>query len=257
MGPDEGGWTPVAPSPVAYADGWHVPRALDAAELPGIVDAFVAGTRRAEAAGFRAVELHMAHGYLLHEFLSPLANRRDDAYGGDLEGRMRLPLEVAAAVRAAWPAELPLLVRISATDWVEGGWTLDESVVLAERLKALGVDLVDCSSGGLHPDQAIPLGPGYQVPFAAEVRARAGVPTGAVGLITEPEQAQAIVDGGPGRRRAARPGLAARRVLAAAGRPRARARGRLLARAVRAREAPSGLRGGRPHGAVYGWPHHD
>ncbi len=196
VGPDERGWTPVAPSAVAFADGWHVPRALDAAELPGIVAAFVAGARRAEAAGFRAVELHMAHGYLLHEFLSPLANRRDDAYGGDLEGRMRLPLEVAAAVRDAWPDALPLLARISATDWVEGGWTLDESVVLAGRLKALGVDLVDCSSGGLHPEQAIALGPGYQVPFAAEVRARAGVPTGAVGLITEPEQAQAIVEEG-------------------------------------------------------------
>jgi 2,4-dienoyl-CoA reductase-like NADH-dependent reductase (Old Yellow Enzyme family) len=156
----------------------------------------VAATHRAYDAGFRAVELHMAHGYLLHEFLSPLANRRDDAYGGDLEGRLRLPLEVAGAVRAAWPQELPLLVRISATDWVPGGWTLDESVTFAGRLRDLGVDLVDCSSGGLHPDQAIELEPGYQVPFAAEVRARTGVATGAVGLITEPAQADTIVTSG-------------------------------------------------------------
>jgi len=154
---------------------------------------FAAAAMRALAAGFRAVELHMAHGYLGHEFLSPLSNARTDGYGGVLENRMRFPLEVTEAVRAVWPSELPLLVRISATDWADGGWTADEAVEFARRLKRAGVDLVDCSSGGLVPHARVPVGPGYQTPFAARIRAEAGVATGAVGMITDPAQAEQIV----------------------------------------------------------------
>ncbi len=196
LGPDERGWQPVAPSALAYDDGWHVPRALAADELPGLVAAFAGSARRAHAAGFELLEVHAAHGYLLHEFLSPLSNHRDDAYGGDFAGRTRLVLEVVEAVRAAWPAELPLAVRISASDWVEGGWSVDDSVALAKLLGPLGVDLVDCSSGGNSPAQQIALGPGYQVPFAAAVRHGAGIPTAAVGLITEPHQAEEILEAG-------------------------------------------------------------
>ncbi len=193
---DERGWQPVGPSAEAYDEGWRVPHVLTEDEIAGVVEAFAAATRRSLAAGFKLVELHMAHGYLLHEFLSPLANLRDDRYGGSLANRMRLPLEVARAARAAWPAELPLVVRISASDWVEGGWTIDDSVVLASELKAVGVDLIDCSSGGLSPLQQIELRPGYQVPFAAAVRRRAEIATGAVGLITEAGQAEAILAAG-------------------------------------------------------------
>ncbi len=190
------GWEPVAPSALPFRAGEPAPRALAREQLPGVVAAFVAAAERADAAGFDVVELHMAHGYLLHEFLSPLANARDDEYGGALENRLRLPLEVAAAVRAAWPERKPLLVRISATDWLDGGWDLEQSVVFATRLREAGVDLVDCSSGGIAPGAAVPSGPGYQVPFAAAIREQAGVATGAVGLITEPEQAEAVVAGG-------------------------------------------------------------
>ena len=191
-----GGWTVVGPSPVPFASGSPVPEPLDAAGLHEVVAAFVAAARRALVAGFQVVEIHAAHGYLLHQFLSPLANRRDDAYGGDLEGRIRLVLEVVEAVRGVWPAELPLLVRISATDWAEGGWDLEQSVELARRLGPLGVDLIDCSSGGLVPGVRIPVEPGYQVPFAERIRREAEIATGAVGLITEPRQADAIVHDG-------------------------------------------------------------
>jgi 2,4-dienoyl-CoA reductase-like NADH-dependent reductase (Old Yellow Enzyme family) len=165
-------------------------------DIEGVVEGFARAARRSLEAGFRVIELHMAHGYLLHQFLSPLANRREDAYGGPFENRVRLPLEVAEAVREAWPEELPLFVRISATDWVEGGWSLEDSVKLARRLGEIGVDLVDCSSGGVVPNAKIEVRPGYQVPFAEVVRREAGVLTGAVGLITEPQQAEEIVASG-------------------------------------------------------------
>jgi 2,4-dienoyl-CoA reductase-like NADH-dependent reductase (Old Yellow Enzyme family) len=154
---------------------------------------FRAATRRAHDAGFRVVELHMAHGYLLHEFLSPLVNHRDDNYGGSLENRLRFPLRVARAVREEWPAELPLFVRISSTDWVEGGWDIGQSVVLARELKQIGVDLIDCSSGFAVPNEPVPFGPGFQVPFASRVRGDVGIATGAVGYITQPAQAEQIV----------------------------------------------------------------
>jgi 2,4-dienoyl-CoA reductase-like NADH-dependent reductase (Old Yellow Enzyme family) len=179
-----------------FAEGYPVPRELDPDDLRGVVGAFRDAARRAEQAGFEAVEIHMAHGYLLHQFLSPITNHRTDEHGGSLENRMRLPLQVARAVREAFPVERPVLVRISATDWVEGGWDLEQSIVLSRELREAGVDLVDCSSGGTVPDAKMPLAPGYQVPFAAAIRERAGVATGAVGMITEPEQAEAIVAGG-------------------------------------------------------------
>jgi 2,4-dienoyl-CoA reductase-like NADH-dependent reductase (Old Yellow Enzyme family) len=181
---------------VAYDDGWHVPRELTEGEIAATVEAFAAAARRAHAAGFRLLEVHAAHGYLLHEFLSPLSNFRGDGYGGDFAGRARLALEVVAAVRAAWPAHLPLSVRISASDWVGGGWTIDDSVALSKLLVPLGVDLVDCSSGGNSPAQQIALEPGYQVPFAAAIRRDAGVATAAVGLITKPQHAEAILQAG-------------------------------------------------------------
>ena len=193
---DAGGWRPVAPSPLRFSGGYPEPHELAEGEIADLVAAFAAAAGRALAAGFEIVELHMAHGYLLHQFLSPLTNRRTDAYGGDLEGRMRFPLEVARAVRAAWPEALPLWVRISATDWVEGGWDLAQSIVLARRLAALGVDLIDCSSGGLVPHAHVPVAPGYQVPFAAAIRREAAVATGAVGLITQPVQAEQILAAG-------------------------------------------------------------
>lgn len=193
---ERGGWQTVAPSAVAFASGFPTPQALDEAGLRGVVDAFRDGARRAAEAGFDVVELHAAHGYLLHEFLSPLSNQRTDRYGGDFDNRVRLVLEVAAATREAWPERLPLFVRISASDWVDGGWTLDESIELARRLKPLGVDLIDCSSGGLVANAPISVGTGYQVGFAAEIRRGAGIPTGAVGMITSPAQADTIVRSG-------------------------------------------------------------
>jgi 2,4-dienoyl-CoA reductase-like NADH-dependent reductase (Old Yellow Enzyme family) len=190
------GWQPVAPSAVPFRSGDPAPMALSQADLRAIAEAFVAAARRALQAGFEVVEIHAAHGYLLHQFLSPLSNRRTDGYGGTLDGRLRLALEVIEAVREVWPPALPLLLRISAQDWAEGGWQVAESAELARRAKALGVDLVDVSSGGVVPGARVVVGPGYQVPFAATIRAEAAVMTGAVGLITDARQADAIVRAG-------------------------------------------------------------
>ncbi|WP_213453057.1 NADH:flavin oxidoreductase/NADH oxidase [Rhizomonospora bruguierae] len=192
----EGGWTPVGPTNQPFTPEYRTPRALDAAGIARVVEAFAAGAARALDAGFAAVEIHAAHGYLLHEFLSPLTNRRGDGYGGDRAGRMRLTLEVARAVRAAVGESVPVLTRVSATDWTEGGWTAEDSVVLAGELAALGVDLIDASSGGAVPRAAIPVGPGYQVPLAERIRREADVPTGAVGIITAPRQAEEIIVAG-------------------------------------------------------------
>lgn len=194
--PEAGGWEPVAPSPLPFGPGYPAPRALSTGEIDAIVAEFEAAARQALAAGFEVVEVHAAHGYLLHEFLSPLSNTRDDEYGGSLENRARLTLRVARAVRALWPARLPVFVRISATDWVEGGWDLPQSIQLARWLKDAGIDLIDCSSGALVPDAKIPAGPGFQTPFATAIRTQAGMPTGAVGLITDPWQAEHIVHTG-------------------------------------------------------------
>jgi len=169
------------------------PRELSAVELDQICEQFVAAAERALTAGFQVVEVHMAHGYLLHQFLSPLSNQRNDEYGGSLVNRMRFPLQVARRVREVWPQELPVLVRISATDWVEGGWDLDQSLELCRQLKDLGIDMIDCSSAGLVPDAVIPVGPGFQTPLATKIRQEIGIITGAVGLITEPVQAEQIV----------------------------------------------------------------
>jgi len=197
VAPNDGGWRPIlAPSAIPFTDDAIVPQAMTLAEIAATVAAFADAARRALAAGFDVVEIHAAHGYLVHEFLSPLSNVRDDAYGGSFEHRTRLLREIVAAVRAVWPQRLPLFVRISSTDWAKGGWTLDESIVLARLLRDAGVDLVDCSSGGTVPRASIPLGPGYQVPFAERVRREAGVLTAAVGLITDALQAEAIVSEG-------------------------------------------------------------
>jgi 2,4-dienoyl-CoA reductase-like NADH-dependent reductase (Old Yellow Enzyme family) len=189
----EGGWRTVAPSPIPFRDTETPPLELSKSEIRGIVDSFAAAARRALTAGFEVVEIHAAHGYLLHQFLSPLSNARSDEYGGSLENRARIVLEVAEAIRGVWPSSLPLFIRISATDWVEGGWNIDDSVRLVSLLKPLGVDLVDCSSGGSVPHAKIPLGPGYQVPFAERIRRDTGLLTGAVGMITEPQQADRII----------------------------------------------------------------
>jgi 2,4-dienoyl-CoA reductase-like NADH-dependent reductase (Old Yellow Enzyme family) len=194
--PDQGGWQPVAPSAIPFSAGDPVPAELSIPEIRSIVEAFAAAAQRALAAGFELIEIHCAHGYLAHQFLSPLSNRRTDQYGGPFENRIRFALEVAAAVRAAWPERLPLFVRISATDWVPGGWTLDDSVELSRRLGAAGADLIDCSSGGSDPAARIPLAPGYQAPFAERIRRDTGILTGAVGLITTAQQADQIVHGG-------------------------------------------------------------
>lgn len=191
---EEGGWTPVAPSALAFGEQSPLPHALDDIELRTLVDDFASAAWRALAAGFRVIELHAAHGYLLHQFLSPLSNRRSDAFGGGFENRIRLLLEVIDAVRKVWPERLPLWLRISATDWVEGGWDLEQSIELARIVATRGVDLIDVSSGGLVPGAKIPVQPGYQVPFSARIRHEAGVATGAVGLITEPHHAQAVID---------------------------------------------------------------
>lgn len=193
---DAGGWEPVAPSAIAFQPDYPFPRALTLPEISSIGEAFVAAAGRALEAGFQVVELHFAHGYLMHEFLSPLSNQRTDQYGGSFENRIRFPLETAKAVRTVWPEHLPLFVRISASDWVEGGWDIDESVELSRRLCGLGVDLIDCSSGGLSPQQKIKVVPGYQVPFAERIRRDAGIRTGAVGLITTAQQAEEIVSSG-------------------------------------------------------------
>jgi 2,4-dienoyl-CoA reductase (NADPH2) len=194
--PQQGGWPVVGPSPIPFAEGSPVPRPLDEAGIDAVVNAFAAAADRALRAGFRVIELHAAHGYLLHEFLSPLTNQRTDRYGGSLENRMRLPLRVAETLRQRLPADVPLFVRISATDWVEGGWDLEQSVAFAKALCEQGVDLIDCSSGGAVPRASIPVGRNYQVPFAEAIRKRTGLKTAAVGLITEPDQANDVIQSG-------------------------------------------------------------
>jgi len=194
--PDSGGWRCAAPSPIAYREGEELPEALGDDELRDLVKSFAASALRAEAANFDLVEIHAAHGYLLHQFLSPLSNRRADAYGGSLANRARLLLEVVDAVRGVWPAGKPLFVRLSATDWAPGGWDLPECVALAAMLASRGVDLVDVSSGGLVPTQVIKPAPGFQVPFSAAIRSGSGLPTGAVGLITGAAMAEAILQEG-------------------------------------------------------------
>ena len=191
---EAGGWQPIAPSPLPFADGYPVPVEMDLDTIAATLKLFAASTRRAREAGFDIVELHAAHGYLIHEFLSPLSNRRTDRYGGSFENRARLLLEAIDAVRSEWPDDMPLFVRLSSVDWVEGGCDLEGTVRLAQLLKAGGkVDLIDSSSGGVDPRQKIPLFPGYQVPFAAEIRRRAGIATGAVGLINAPDLAEQIL----------------------------------------------------------------
>jgi len=186
----------IGPSPLAFSANYATPQAMSQSNIEQVLRAFQAAAWRAREAGFQAVELHSAHGYLLHQFLSPLSNQRDDGYGGPFDDRARLLLEVTRAVRAEWPAELPLFVRISATDWAEGGWDVEQSVELARRLRDEGVDLIDVSSGGLTMAQQIRPEPGYQVPFAQRIRHEAGIATGAVGLINEASQADAIVRDG-------------------------------------------------------------
>jgi len=193
----EGGWTPiVAPSAIAFDEGSQTPAALELVGIQDVISAFTSAARRARAAGFQVIELHGAHGYLINEFLSPLSNTRTDAYGGSFENRTRVLREIVVAVRGVWPEHLPLFVRLSATEWVDGGWTVENSVALARTLQPLGVDLIDCSSGGNVPKVRIPIGPGYQVPLAERVRRESGVPTGAVGLITEAKQADDIISEG-------------------------------------------------------------
>ncbi|MER7131377.1 NADH:flavin oxidoreductase/NADH oxidase [Streptosporangium saharense] len=203
VGAADGGWQPVGPSPVPFAEGHPVPRELTREEIRRVVDDFAQAARRALRAGFQVVEVHGAHGYLIGEFLSPHSNRRTDEYGGPFENRVRFALEVVEAVRAVWPEELPVFFRVSATDWLtenpedeREGWTADETVLLARELLSLGVDLLDTSTGGNAPGVRIPTGPGYQVPFASRVRAETGMPVAAVGLITEPHQAEEIVASG-------------------------------------------------------------
>ncbi|MBC7661158.1 MAG: NADH:flavin oxidoreductase/NADH oxidase [Chitinophagaceae bacterium] len=192
----EGGWIPEAPSAIPFSAQGLVPRELPKSEISGIVKDFAAAAKRAEQAGFQVVELHAAHGYLMHEFLSPLANKRTDEYGGSLENRMRFTLEVARAVRDVWPAKWPVLVRISATDWAPSGvkgWDLEQSIILAKELKKIGIDMIDCSSGGTLEKAEIPVGPGYQTRFAAEIRKAADIPTTAVGIIIDAIQAEFIL----------------------------------------------------------------
>jgi len=196
LAPDEGAWTTVAPSALPYGPGWHVPQALTKEGMREVKQQFVDAAKRAERIGFDVVELHAAHGYLLHEFLSPISNQRDDEYGGSLENRMRFPLEVFDAVRAVWPKERPLGARVSATDWIDGGWTPEETVVFAKAMKARGCDFFDVSSGALDPRQQIPMAPGYNVPFAEKVRKESGIAVMSVGMISRPRQAEDIVAGG-------------------------------------------------------------
>jgi 2,4-dienoyl-CoA reductase-like NADH-dependent reductase (Old Yellow Enzyme family) len=189
----QGAWAAVAPSAIPFDVGYPAPAALDEGGIRKVVDDFVAATRRSREAGFQVIEVHAAHGYLLHEFLSPLSNQRDDRYGGSLENRARLLREVVVAVRTQWPEPRPLFVRVSATEWAEGGWDIDECVELARWLQQDGVDLIDCSSGGTVPHPKIPIAPGYQVPFATRIRRDVGIATGAVGLITDAHQAESIL----------------------------------------------------------------
>ena len=194
--PSDGGWEIVAPSAIALQDDTPVPRELSSTEIADMVNKFADAARRAERIGIDALELHAAHGYLLHQFLSPISNRRTDNYGGSLDNRMRFVLEVFEATRAAWPATKPLGIRLSATDWIEGGWDMDQSIVLCKLLKQSGCDWIDVSSGGLAPDQVVPVGPGFQVPLSEQIRQETGMTTIAVGLITEPRQAETILSEG-------------------------------------------------------------
>jgi len=191
--PDAGGWQTVAPSAIGYHENESTPEALDESGIQQVISDFKAAAARVVRAGYQVVEIHAAHGYLLHQFLSPLSNLRTDQYGGSFENRIRFTLEIVEAVRSVWPAELPLFVRISATDWADGGWNIDESVQLSKILKEKGVDVIDVSSGGLVSHQKIPVGPGYQVPFAERIKQETGILTGAVGLITESNQAENII----------------------------------------------------------------
>ena len=188
-----GGWQPLAPSALSFTAAHTEPRSMNIADIDSVVAAFSSAAQRARQAGFDVIEIHMAHGYLLHEFLSPLSNQRQDDYGGSFDNRCRLPLRVVQAVRELWPDHLPVFVRISATDWVEGGWDLEQSVKLAGMLKDIGADLIDCSSGGLVADAIIPAGPGFQTPFATTIRHQVNIATGAVGIITEAVQAEQII----------------------------------------------------------------
>jgi 2,4-dienoyl-CoA reductase-like NADH-dependent reductase (Old Yellow Enzyme family) len=188
-----GGWEPVGPSAVAYDNGYTTPHALSVSEIAEIVVAFRKSAQRALAAGFQVVEMHAAHGYLIHQFLSPLSNKRDDQYGGSFDNRIRLALEVTKAIREVWPTNLPLFCRVSASDWADGGWDIAETVELAKRLKPLGVDLIDTSSAGLVPYQKIAVGFGYQIPFAEAIRKQAKILTGAVGMIIDAAQADTIL----------------------------------------------------------------
>ena len=193
LGANEGAWQTLAPSAIPFTKDWHTPKAMTADEIKSCVEDFKKAAERALKAGFKVAEIHSAHGYLLHEFLSPISNHRTDEFGGTIENRMRFPLEVAKTIRATWPDTLPVFVRISASDWTEGGWSDDDSVVLAKKLKEIGIDLIDCSSGGNVADAKIPAGPGYQVRFAEKVKREAKIPTGAVGVITSPVQAEQII----------------------------------------------------------------
>jgi 2,4-dienoyl-CoA reductase-like NADH-dependent reductase (Old Yellow Enzyme family) len=194
--PAEGGWQPIGPADQPFAANYPTPRAMTPGDIAGVVDAFRHAARRAWLAGFDAVEIHAAHGYLIHEFLSPLTNARTDKYGGPFDNRVRLCLEIVDAVRGVWPDDRPLFIRISCIDWVDGGWDLDQAVELARRLRDRGIDLIDCSSGGNAAKATIPIAPGYQVPFAERIRREAQIATGAVGLITSAAQADEIVRAG-------------------------------------------------------------
>ena len=196
LSPDSGGWQSVAPSPIPFAPGWQTPKTLTVKQMNEIRRDFVAAVERANRIGYDLVELHAGHGYLLHEFMSPLSNHRNDGYGGSLANRIRFPLEVFAAMRAVWPGTKPMGIRVSATDWIEGGWDVDDTIILARELEAIGCDYIDVSSGALDLRQQIPVGPGYQVPLSAKVRAAVGIPTMTVGLITDAREAEEIVSSG-------------------------------------------------------------
>ncbi len=193
-GPD--GWTPEAPSAIPYDDGWPVPKAMTKDDIKRVIGEFAAAAKRVDRIGYDVIELHGAHGYLGHQFLSPLSNQRTDEYGGSTENRMRFLIEMYEAVRAVWPEDKPIGMRVSATDWVDGGWTPEETVLLAKELKTRGLDYMDVSTGGLSPKQKIPLSPGYQVPFAEQVKKATGIVTMSVGLITDPRQAEDILQAG-------------------------------------------------------------
>jgi 2,4-dienoyl-CoA reductase-like NADH-dependent reductase (Old Yellow Enzyme family) len=192
----DGGWETLAPSPEPFSDNYPVPKEMDSDDIKKVISDFAAAAKRSMEAGYKIIELHMAHGYLVHQFYSPLSNKRNDEYGGSFENRTRLAVEIAAAVRNVLPADFPLFVRISCTDWADGGWNIEDSVCLAKLLKEKGVDLIDCSSGGAVPKAIIPLAPGYQVQFAEKIRKEAEIMTGAVGMITEPAQADEIIRNG-------------------------------------------------------------